>query len=116
MSPQPSEPVRRRRGPPPGAPDGPRRIGESLGVVTSRLTDADPRSLGALFSRWEEIAGPRLAHHVRPLRVADGVLVVAVDQPAWATQVRALGPVLLAKTGEVTGHFPVRLEVTVRRR
>jgi predicted nucleic acid-binding Zn ribbon protein len=84
--------------------------------VTSRLTDVDAGSLGALFSRWDEIAGTRLARHARPLRLADGVLVVAVDQPAWATQVRALGPALLTKMGEVTGHFPDRLEVTVRGR
>jgi predicted nucleic acid-binding Zn ribbon protein len=44
------------------------------------------------------------------------VLVVAVDHPAWATQVRALGASLLAKVAEVTGELPERLEISVRKR
>ena len=58
--------------------------------------------------------GPALARHVRPLRLSGGVLVVAVDQPAWATQVRALGAGLLTRVGEVGGVVPDRLQVTVK--
>lgn len=71
-------------------------------------------SLSAVFTRWEEIAGPAVARHVRPVRLSGGVLVVAADHPAWATQVRSLGAGLLAKVGEVSGELPERLEVTVR--
>lgn len=68
-----------------------------------------------MFARWDDIVGPAMARHVQPLRFSGGVLVVAVDQPAWATQVRALGSGLLARVGEVAGTVPDRLQVTVRR-
>lgn len=72
--------------------------------------------MGALFSRWEEIVGPTLARHVHPLTLADGVLAVAVDQPAWATQVRALAATILARVDEVAGEAPSELRVAVRPR
>jgi predicted nucleic acid-binding Zn ribbon protein len=71
--------------------------------------------LSAVFSRWDEVAGPVLARHVRPLRISGGVLVVAADHPAWATEVRAMAASLLARVGEIAGEVPDRLEVTVRR-
>ena len=71
-------------------------------------------SPAAVLARWEEIAGPTLARHVHPLRVSGEVLVVAVDEPAWATQVRTLSGTLLARVGEITGHAPTRLDITVR--
>lgn len=70
---------------------------------------------GTVFSRWEELVGPSLARHARPLRLEAGVLVVAVDQPPWATQVRALAPGILARVAEQSGETLERLEVVVRR-
>lgn len=97
-------------------------MSQSLDEAVRRLVPPDPSpapapsagALGAVFSRWDEIAGPRLARHVRPLRLAGGVLVVAVDQPAWATQVRSLSTQLLQRVAEVSGEAPARLQVTVR--
>ena len=63
--------------------------------------DTDAGALGALFGRWEEIAGPDLARHVRPLKLSGGVLWVAADHAAWATQVRALGAALLDRVGAI---------------
>lgn len=110
---------RRRR---PSGPDvGPRRLGDSLDTALGRLmpatvpAEAPTSSLSAVFSRWEEIAGPTVSRHVRPVRLAGEVLVVAVDQPAWATQVRTLASTLLSRVGEVTGTAPERLEVRVER-
>jgi hypothetical protein len=94
--------------PPPTAPPPPGQTsGRPAGPVTAG-------ALSAVFSRWEEIVGPSVARHVRPIRFSGGVLVVAVDQPAWATQVRALGPGLLARVGEVGGVVPDRLQITVK--
>lgn len=109
-------PARRRRRP--GHDPGPRPVGESLDAAVARmgpvgLPPAPASSLSAVFSRWEEIAGPAVARHVRPVRLRGGVLVVAADHPAWATQVRALGAGLLTRVGEVSGQAPERLEVTV---
>lgn len=70
---------------------------------------------GTVFSRWEETVGPSLARHARPLRLEAATLVVAVDQPPWATQVRALAPGILERLREGTGESLERLEVVVRR-
>jgi predicted nucleic acid-binding Zn ribbon protein len=112
------EPPRRRRRRP-GVDPGPRRLGEGIDDALARLgrpgaPAPGAGSLSAVFTRWEEIAGPALARHVRPVRLSGGVLVVAADHPAWATQVRSLGAGLLARVGEVSGQAPDRLEVTVR--
>lgn len=58
--------------------------------------------------------GPALARHARPLRLEDGALVVAVDRPPWATQVKALGGDILARLREETGEPLERLVVVVR--
>jgi predicted nucleic acid-binding Zn ribbon protein len=107
-----SPPARRRR--PPAADRGPRPLSEGLGEAVARL-DTDAATLGTVFSRWEEIAGTDLARHVQPLKLSAGVLWVAADHAAWATQVRALGTTLLERVGTVAGAAPSRLEVTVRR-
>lgn len=94
----------------------PRPLQDSLDVFAARV--GVPRSvLRTVFGRWEDVVGAELAAHTRPVRLADDVLVVAVDDPAWAAQVRWLGDDLLARLAEAVGE-PVaqRLEVRVARR
>jgi predicted nucleic acid-binding Zn ribbon protein len=95
--------------------DGPRRVSETLDAVVRRIAPQNAGEFGAVFGHWEEIVGPALAAHVRPIRVTEDALVVAADHPAWATQVKALGSTVLAQVGEVAGRAPGRLEVVVRR-
>jgi predicted nucleic acid-binding Zn ribbon protein len=76
--------------------------------------DAEPGAVAMLFARWEEIAGPGMAEHVRPVRLAKGALVVAADQPAWATKARLSGTHLLDRVGQLSGQRPDRLDVVVR--
>lgn len=74
-------------------------------------------ALGLLFSRWEEIAGPVAAAHSWPISVTRGVLVVAVDQPGWATSLRALSAQLLQRVEDVAGAgVAERIEVRVKPR
>jgi hypothetical protein len=40
-------------------------------------------------------------------------LVVGVDRPAWASEVRLLATELLTRIAEVTGERPERIEVVV---
>lgn len=95
---------------------GPHALSTSLEAVTRRLGMADTRGTGRLFAQWAEIVGPAMAAHVQPARLDADVLVVHVDHPAWATQVRRLGTDLLDRVAEVTGSVrPGRLEVRVRR-
>ncbi len=95
---------------------GPHRLESSLDAVTRQLGMNDPKGLGRLFARWPDIVGTAMAGHVEPLRLDAQALVVAVDHPAWATQVRGLGDALLDRVVEETGAArPQRLEVRVRR-
>jgi predicted nucleic acid-binding Zn ribbon protein len=75
----------------------PRPVADSLDRVTRALGAPHARSLATLFSRWEAVVGPEIAQHAEPRSVRDGVLVLVVDQPAWATQLRYLVPELLAR-------------------
>ena len=96
--------------------EGPRSLEASLDAVTRRLGLKDSKGLGRLFARWPEIVGAAMADHVQPIRLDNEALVVSVDHPAWATQVRHLGDDLLDRVAEETGAArPNRLEVRVRR-
>jgi predicted nucleic acid-binding Zn ribbon protein len=85
-------------------------VGDSLDRVA--------RSLGlapALLTRWPELVGEGVAEHTRPRSLRDGTLVVAVDDPAWATQLRWLEADLVTRLGDVLGPGKVqRIEVRVR--
>jgi predicted nucleic acid-binding Zn ribbon protein len=77
---------------------------------------ADGHGVGRLFARWPEIVGPALAEHVQPVRLDEQSLVVRVEHPAWATQVRRLGDVLLDRVAdECAVPRPSRLEVRIHR-
>ena len=57
-----------------------------------------------------------MAEHVRPVRLDGESLVVSVDHPAWATQVRRMGEQLLDRVAEETGAARAsRVEVRVQR-
>jgi predicted nucleic acid-binding Zn ribbon protein len=95
---------------------GPHSLEASLDAVTRQLGMKDSKGLGRLFSRWPEIVGAAMAGHVQPIRLDSEALVVSVDHPAWATQVRHLWDELLDRVVEETGAVrPNRLEVRVRR-
>ena len=103
--------MRERRG------NGPRRVGESMPRLLGRLgASTTPATMEAVFTRWEELVGAELGEHLRPVRVDGRALVVAVDHPAWATQVRRMGDQLLDRVAEETGaDRPARVEVRVQR-
>ena len=106
----------RGRRPRRGADPGPRPVAESLDAVSASLGAGPASVMARTFTCWPEVVGTAMAEHVQPVRLSEGVLVVAADHPAWAAQARALGTDLLARMGRITGEAPRRLEVTVRRR
>ena len=106
MSPEPSH----RRNSEPRTLDG------SLEALSKRFGLEGAQGLGRLFSGWSEIVGDAMAEHVQPVRIDRTVLVVTVDHPAWATQVRRLGDTLLDRAADHAGvERPGRLEVRVQR-
>ena len=84
------------------APGGPRPLGASLGAITERLGVEDSPGFGRLFAQWGEIVGAAMASHVQPVRLDRGPSGGG-GPPAWATQVRHLGELLLQRVAEEAG-------------
>jgi predicted nucleic acid-binding Zn ribbon protein len=96
--------------------DEPRPLSSSLDRVLRSLKAPDTRATGAVFGRWEEIVGARVAAHARPVKLEDGRLVVEVDDPAWATQLRFLEADLVTRLSEAGGLAVTSVDVRVARR
>ena len=96
--------------------DDPRSVRDSLAAVARDLGMPEPAVLGALHERWSEIAGEQMSRHARPRSLLDGVLTVAVEDPAWATQIRYLEDELRARSSEMLGEGLVKtVRVVVER-
>jgi predicted nucleic acid-binding Zn ribbon protein len=77
----------------------PRRLGEALSKVAADLNLDDPDDVAAVMTAWPDAVGEAIAAHVRPRRLHDGVLLVEVDAPVWATQLRYLEEDVLRRLG-----------------
>ena len=82
---------------PPRAERDPAPVVSSLDRLARRLGAPPPDVLQAVFARWEEMVGPQVAAHATPRSLRGGVLVIAVDESAWATQLRLLSADLLSR-------------------
>ena len=81
---------------------------ESVDRLLRSWGSASVAATGSVFADWDEIVGPQLAGHAHPRSLRNGVLVVAVRDPAWATQLRFLEAELVARIGQSTGSDEVR--------
>jgi len=63
-----------------------------------------------------EAVGEQVAQHVTPRKLDEGTLIVEVDDPAWATQVKFLTPMITERLIAVAGVKIDRIEVRVERR
>jgi predicted nucleic acid-binding Zn ribbon protein len=90
-------------------------ISTSLDEVVRSLRGPGRREVGGVFGRWEECVGAHVAAHARPVRLDVGVLVVEVDEPAWATQIALLSNTIRERLVTVTGIEVDRVEVRVFR-
>ena len=83
-----------------------------LGRLTSRLSGdrgwAPRLANGSVFGRWAELVGEEVAEHARPVSLRDGVLTVAADSTAWATQLRLLQRQLIGKLAAGLGDGVVK--------
>jgi predicted nucleic acid-binding Zn ribbon protein len=77
----------------------PRRLGEALSKVAADLRLDDPGDVAAVMAAWPDAVGEAIAAHVRPRRLHDGELLVEVDAPVWATQLRYLEEDVLRRLG-----------------
>lgn len=74
----------------PKGSDEPVAIGDSLRAVSRDLGMAEPDALARLLGAWPGLVGEAVAEHAEPRSLLDGVLTIAVDDPAWATELRYL--------------------------
>lgn len=58
---------------------------------------------GAVFGQWSAVVGKQIAAHATPSALRDGVLTVAAESTAWATQLRMVQSQLLAKIAAAVG-------------
>ena len=91
-------------------------ISNSLDGVVRSLRGPSRQAVGGLFGRWSEAVGSQVADHVQPIKLDQGVLVVEVDDPSWATQVKFLRSTIVDRLHEVAGVTVDRIEVRVERR
>ena len=99
----------------PGDGHEPRPVKASLDDFAKRLGVPEAGPLATVFARWDDIVGASVAAHATPKSLVRGALVVAVDQPGWATQLRYLAPDIVARINEIAGQGTVeRLEVKVQ--
>jgi predicted nucleic acid-binding Zn ribbon protein len=58
---------------------------------------------GAVFGQWPRVVGANIAEHATPTTLRDGVLTVAAESTAWATQLRIIQSQVLAKIAAEVG-------------
>lgn len=93
----------------------PRPLEEVIGRVLKRMKVSDRGVAVSVFSRWRSIVGDTVADHVTPKRLEKRRLVVEVDDPAWATQLRFLESKVLSTLREHIGDEVDALDIRVRR-
>jgi predicted nucleic acid-binding Zn ribbon protein len=81
----------------------PRPVGDSLAGLAKRLGAPPPALLTTVFAKWEDLVGPAIAAHARPLSVTRRVLLIGADHPGWATQLRFLSAELLQRLEATAG-------------
>ena len=76
---------------------GPKRLKDALDRLASRLKVPRAQVLSMVFDSWEGLVGSVMAAHSSPVRLVDGELVVAVDDPAWATEMKFFSAELISR-------------------
>jgi predicted nucleic acid-binding Zn ribbon protein len=59
---------------------------------------------GTVLGHWPSVVGQQIADHATPIALNDGVLSVAAESTAWATQLRVVQAQLLAKIAAAVGN------------
>lgn len=92
----------------------PARVGDGLDRLMHQLGGPTADTVTALFGRWDEMVGEQIAAHSRPVSLSGATLVVAVDDPAWGSQLRWMERDLGERLTEALGQPVTTVEVRVR--
>lgn len=89
-------------GPGPDTRD-PQLFSAAAGDLAKRRGWSGRVSEGAVLGRWESVVGEQIAAHATPTELRDGVLSVAAESTAWATQLRLVQAQILGKIASAVG-------------
>lgn len=88
--------------------EGPVRLGRILDGVLSDCGLNDRLAERELLLAWNQIAGERLAAHVRAVDLREGVLWLDTDHGAWRQEVSLLLPRILRECNARSGEGTVK--------
>lgn len=91
----------------------PIELGDALERVLGSLGAPPADLVSTIFGRWEEVVGADVARHCRPVAVEGDHLVVTACDSTWASEVRWLSEVVLARANELSSTDRLR-SMTVR--
>lgn len=102
---------------PANADRGPQRVNRALDRLMGTLRAPSVDVLNSVFTKWEEIVGADVAAHCRPVSIDGDTLIVAADDPTWASELRWLENEVVERLGKVSGSDRVsKVNVRVQRR
>lgn len=78
--------------------DGLKALGHSLARVVSGIGPSS--AIMEIHLVWNEVVGDHVAAHSKPRRITDGILLVQVDHPGWATELRFLETMIVEGLAE----------------
>ncbi len=87
--------------------DDPVSLAAALDEVRADLGMPALEGLAALVGGWSELVGPEIAAHTRVDGVRAGTVLVLVDHPAWATQLRYLEATIVERARSLLGAAAV---------
>ena len=87
----------------------------ALDALLDRLGAESSTAITGVFGEWPKIVGEQVAQHVTPIKLERGRLIVEIDDPSWATQMRFLEPQLIEKLNAATTSTITAIEVRVKR-
>jgi predicted nucleic acid-binding Zn ribbon protein len=87
----------------------------ALDALLDRLGAESSTAITGVFGEWPNIVGEQVAQHVTPIKLERGRLIVEIDDPSWATQMRFLEPQLIEKLNAATTSTITTIEVRVKR-
>jgi predicted nucleic acid-binding Zn ribbon protein len=85
----------------------PQVLGASVDRLVAERGWATNAAVGGVVARWPAVVGAELADHCVPERYTDAVLTVRAESTAWATQLRLLAPMLVARLNAECGEGSV---------